>query len=362
MNRNKIMLIGVCLLHLLLLTACTNDERPADLDAQQGSAVAFSVSDGTVRATTRTAQGTTDISVLQTEGFGVFACYTGLYRYVSTTITSNLLWNQQVTYDNTLGSWTYSPLVYWPATERLDDEAYATFFAYAPYSNATDPYGSIVDFSVAGETGDPWLTYQLGGTMYADGPNGWKAKQTDLLYDIQKDQQRPYPPTASKVTFQFKHALACVGDQITVTCSDALQSYLKSLYAGSDVTFTLNTLRLNYTLTGKGRLVLNGIDKPNWKTIDSGDPTVTRLLVLNPDQVIATATSASACVLSDFMMNNQGIFYIPLEVAGHPQTLTATADYTLSTGTTGQIATTLSLSSIREAGQGRDLRFVLSLP
>ena len=364
MNRNWKLLSGACLLHLLLLTACTNDERPAGPDARQGSAVAFSVSDDTVRATTRTAQGTTDISVLQTEGFGVFACYTGLYRYVSSTTTSNLMWNQQVTYDNTLDRWTYSPLAYWPSTESGGDDTYATFFAYAPYSDGTSDAASacIVDFSLPGETGDPWLTYQLGGTMYADGADGWKARQVDLLYDIQRDQQRPYLPSASRVTFLFRHALACVGDRITVTCSDALQAYLKSLYSGSDVTFTLNTLCLAYTLTQKGRLVLNGSATPNWKAVDSGDATVTRLLVFNPDQVIATVTSATDCTLTDYAVTDQGIFYIPLELDGHQQSVTTTVDYTFSTGDSGQLQTTLSLSSIRQAGEERDLRLVLSLP
>ena len=370
MNDNKTIrrtLRSVLLMMTALMTAaCNGESAPEGKPSQPGSAIAFTIDDGTTRASHRTAPNTltlngsgTNEQSLKTEGFGVFACYTGYYRYVSSTITSNLMWNQQVTYDNTLSRWAYSPLVYWPATELLDDEAYATFYAYAPYSDATDPYGSIVDFSHPSETGDPWLTYQLGGTMYADGANGWKAKQADLLYDIQKDQQRPYPPTASKVTFQFKHALACVGDEITVTCSDNVQTQLKGLYSSADVTLTLNTLRLDYTLTAKGRLVLNGSDTPNWKVLDSGDATVHRLLVLNPDQVIATATSASVCTLTPYTATNQGLFYIPLEVAGNPQTLTATADYTLSTGTTGQIATTISLSSIRQAGEGRNLNLVL---
>lgn len=321
---------------------------------------------GVGRTTTRTASNTLTIDgsganelSLKSEGFGVFACYTGIHPYVSTSITCNLMWNQQVTYDNTQSVWTYAPLAYWPTTDNEDEVSYATFYAYAPYSDATDPYGCIVDFSYPGETGDPWLTYQLGGTMYADGANGWKTKQADLLYDMQKDQQRPVPPHANKVNFSFKHALSCVGDRITVTCSDALQSKLKSLYTSSQVTLTLNKLRLDYLLTRKGRLVLNSSIQPNWQPVESGDARVHRLLVLNPEHIIATATSASVCTLTDYAVNDQGIFYIPIEVGANAQTVTATADYTFSTGETGQISTTINLSTISNAGNGRNLNLVL---
>ena len=260
------------------------------------------------------------------------------------------------------GTWTYSPVAYWPDTEGEFDE-YVTFFAYAPYSNgSTDANAAcIVDFSLPGETGDPWLVYQIGGTMYADGADGWKARQVDLLYDFQKDHQKPDTP-AGKVNFSFRHALAYMGDRITVTCSDALQTHLKSLYAGSDVTITLNTLRLDYELTQKGRLILNGNSQPNWQPVNSGDPLVHRLLVLNPDHVLATATSASACTLTDYSVSDQGIFYIPIWVGANPQRLTATAYYTLSTGDEGAVATPLSLGNYTEPGNGCDLNLSLSLP
>lgn len=323
------------------------------------------------RNTTRTApntltlegSGSNELS-LRAQGFGVFASHTGYHPYVSSTTTCNLMWNQQVADTDHDGTWTYSPQAYWPDTEDGLDE-YVTFFAYAPYSNgSTDANAAcIVDFSLPGETGDPWLTYQLGGTMYADGADGWKASQVDLLYDFQKDRKKPDTP-AGVVNFSFRHALAYMGDRITVTCSEALQTRLKNLSnaTGATVTMTLKTLRLDYELTQKGRLILNGSSQPNWQVVNSGDPLVHRLLVLNPDHVLATATSVSNCALTDYTATDQGIFYIPIRVGANTQRLTATAYYTLSTGDEGAIATTISLDNYADPGNGRNLNLSLSLP
>jgi len=368
---------GICATaSALLLIACSLVDEDNDdctkAGEQPGSAIAFTVSDdGDSTALTRTAPNTltldgsgTNELKLQDEGFGVFASHTGFHPYVSSTTTSNLMWNQKVAYDNSRSQWDYTPTAYWPYTEDGLDE-YVTFFAYAPYSDgSTDDHAAcIVDFSLPGETGDPWLVYQLGGTMYADGADGWKARQVDLLYDFQKDQKKPDTP-AGVVSFSFKHALACVGDRITVTCSDALQTQLKNLsnISGSAVTLTLNTLRLDYELTQKGKLILNGKTQPNWQTVNSGDVLVHRLLVLNPDHILATATSVSACTLTDYTATDQGVFYIPIQVGTNTQKLTATAYYTLSTGDDGAIATTINLDSVTDSGTGRNLNLSLSLP
>ena len=369
MLMNRFIRFQVLTVAAVLLYGCkADDAAQGDYPSVQPAAIMFSVTDG--GGHTRTAPNTltldgsgTNEQSLKTSGFAVFASHTGFHPYVSSTTACNLMWNQKVTYDDTAGAWIYNPIVYWPNSDEELSE-YVSFFAYAPYSDGSTDAASacIVDFSLPGETGDPWLLYQLGGTMYADGADGWKASQVDLLYDFQKDQLRPYPPSASKVNFSFKHALACVGDRITVTCSDALKAQLKALYAGSNVTFTLNKLRLDYELTPKGKLLLNGTSQPNWKAVDSGDPLVHRFLVLQPDHVLATATSSSNCTLTDYIATNQGVFYIPVEVGSNIQKLTATVYYTLSTGDEGAIATTINLSSIADYGRGSDLNLILSLP
>ncbi|MBQ8463507.1 MAG: hypothetical protein IJ544_05265 [Prevotella sp.] len=371
-RRNNLTLLLAALFGTALMAGCSliDDDDSSCSEEQPGDAIGFSVAmPGTTRtaSNTLTVNGTgTNEQSLKDTGFGVFASHTGSHPYVSSTTTSNLMWNQQVEWKGTAASWTYSPVVYWPNT---DDgvSGYVTFFAYAPYSNgSSDEFSaSIVDFSLSGEIGDPWLTYQLGGTADADGADGWKARQVDLLYDFKKDQVKP-ASTSAKTTFSFRHALACVGDQITLTCSEALQTRLKALYASAgsatSVTLTIDRLLLDYELTGKARLVLNGSIQPNWKPLQSGEPMIHRRLELAPSQVVATATSASACTLTDYSVSDQGIFYIPLEVGANSQKVTATVYYTVSTGKTGFVTTVVSLSSVASAGNGSDLRLTLSIP
>jgi len=370
-RRYQLILFFMTLFGGTFMTGCSHADEDTSqrVDTQQGNAIGFSVAN---LATTRTASNTLTIDgsgtnewSLKAKGFGVFASHTGSHPYVSSTITCNLMWNQQVEWNSTAAKWSYNPVVYWPNTDDGISE-YVTFFAYAPYSDGSsyETSACIVDFSRSGETGDPWLTYQLGGTTAADGTDGWKARQVDLLYDFQKDQVRPDSPSG-KTTFSFRHALACMGDQITLTCSDNLQSQLKALYntaGGSSVTLTLDRLLIDYELTSKARLVLNGSIQPNWKSLESGEPMVHRYLDFTPNQVIATVTSASECTLADYTETDQGIFYIPLEVGGNSQNMTATVYYTVSTGRTGFVKTTVSLSSVVAAGNGSALRLTLSIP
>ena len=371
-RRYQLILFFMTLFGGTFMTSCSliDDDTSQCPDNRAATAIGFSVAN---LATTRTASNTLTIDgsgtnewSLKAKGFGVFASHTGSHPYVSSTTTCNLMWNQQIEWNSTAVRWTYDPVVYWPNTDDGASE-YVTFFAYAPYSDGSSDESSacIVDFSLSGETGDPWLTYQLGGTTAADGADGWKALQVDLLYDFKKDQVRPDSPSG-KTTFSFRHALACMGDQITLTCSEDLQNRLKALYAStgstSDVTLTLDRLLLDYELTSKAKLVLNGSIQPNWKPLASGEPMVHRYLEFTPAQVIATATSASSCTLTDYTISNQGIFYIPLEVGNNNQKITATVYYTVSTGRTGFVKTTVSLSSVVAAGNGSALRLTLSIP
>lgn len=356
---------------LVLLAACSSgDGTTGALPDGTGSAVVFTVSDSTTPSATRTAPGTetveggTGCASLRDDGFGVFACRTGLHPYVSSVITSDFMWNQRVGYNHGAGVWDYSPVVYWPApVDGL--QPYVTFFAYAPYSAAdgSDDNASrcIVDFSLPTEVGDPWLLYQLGGTREAGGADGWQARQVDLLYDLQKDCQRGDAGTPVRVAFSFKHAMACAGDMLTVTCSDALQQALcaaSTQAGGIPVTLTVDRLTVDYTLLRKGRLVLNGDSSPNWQAVASEDPTVSRTLSVSPARVVASAV-ASSCSATDYVLRDQGIFYIPVTSPGNPQWADITVGYTTSLGYRGELSTRVQLTPLATAGGSHDFRIVL---
>lgn len=220
------------------------------------------------KANTRAgASGNMTTATLQTNGFGVFAYYTGLEtygHYQSTTYTGeeatpgdranhapNFMYNQQVTYAT--DHWTYTPLKYWPndfASGAVDAETPAaqgsstyggnvSFFAYAPYvsdANITaDPTNGITAKTANSALGDPIISYStsgnvdlLWGTLETTGTGGTATGGTNpgvpadgtaatgtyakaiaegntVAVDLKKQE------VDGQVKFLFKHALASIG-------------------------------------------------------------------------------------------------------------------------------------------------------
>ena len=206
------------------LASCTSDDIGFNtaqdvIEAQQSNAIQFGTYMGK-QATTRATVGqagsmTTNVLQASTNGFGVFAYYTGATDYNYTTVTTdgtsgqsttkaNFMYNQQVkydtqttpvTYDQTQGyvsHWIYTPLKYWPNEVQngaVDDQdnnantnpatssnAYGgklSFFAYAPYvtyataNGATDSDDGIIGMTANTAASDPILTYKVA----SDGKN-----------------------------------------------------------------------------------------------------------------------------------------------------------------------------------------------
>ena len=138
-----------------------------------------------------------------TDGFGVFAYYTGTQTYneaqygwesddLKSTYAPNFMYNQRVWYNSALSSdyitkWTYSPIKYWPNEVQngvVDDQddnksdnpastkftsadyangGYVSFFAYAPYTYVTANNG--VPKNTLEDNSTPWGTnYNSGAT------------------------------------------------------------------------------------------------------------------------------------------------------------------------------------------------------
>ena len=131
---------------------------------------------------------------------GVFAYFTnGAFSEGSS--TPNFMYNQQVERQTGDGSWTYSPVKYWPGN-TMDK---ISFFAYAPYVDEAASGGSNPSFQGKTATGFPKLTYTV-PTAEAD--------QTDLLAATPL-MNRTVPSTDSeKVKFNLKHALTKVNVSI----------------------------------------------------------------------------------------------------------------------------------------------------
>lgn len=349
------------LLASVLLAGCAlvDEDTSGCPSAETGStAITFSADS---QPLTRTAQGTLDETAFHAAGFGVFAANTGTHEYISSSVTPDFMYNQKVTYYDAMAVWEYEPVKYWPVGEDGHD-SYLTFYGYAPYSKAdgSDKVSKcIVDFSRNDEKGDPWLVYQLGGTR-----DDWQSSQVDLLYAFTKDHQKVQGK--STVGMTFCHALAGIGDVVKVKCSGELQDKLKALAqaTSSTVTMTITSIVLNYALTPKARLVLNGITAPNWQLIDSGDVLTHRVVSLTPDYVLASST-ASKTTVTEYVSSaqgssNLGIMVIPVEHDSQPQVVDATINYRLSTGYEGLVGGTARLSDHYGEGRTNDLTFTLS--
>lgn len=281
---------------------------------------------------TITTDGANNTTSLQTEGFGLFAYYSDNAEYGNTS-TPNFMYNTQVTGKTTEGttSWTYSPLRYWPNETGTDGTNGATsdgtdhltFFAYAPYVEATASTGVVTGTepgitALTGNSvaGDPKVSY----TVASD-----PSKSVDLLWGVSNTDSwatvtgtpvtlvkgKPFlnlikPKTEQKVEFNFKHALARLGlniqgafDQVAAggTLTDAKITVAKVEITGENFA-AKGVLNLNNTTAGEPlwdtsatdagtlSLTLDG-DNLNTKIKDAGATEAAK----QPDGVTATQQS-----------------------------------------------------------------------
>ena len=318
----------------LLSSACSadgNGELQPTATDQQPVAFTATMADGQ-GATTRAVPNVIDITALRTGGFGVFACYTGLHHYGDTDAQPDFMYNQQITWNSGTSKWTYSPLKYWPNGEGVVNGSTGTlphhvsFMAYAPYSDmSTGDVGyCIPSMSYQHEVGNPWITYRL----HTD-----PMHQVDLLYATPLLDQTKQS-TAASLSFAFQHALACVGNEITVTPADAMKTHLNALRAGEveRVELVLQSFSITYTLTEKGRLAMWSSDgKPHWETINSESGLVTRTINYTVPANTVLYNYNGTATTTDYTNDEHGIFYIPAHLANHYQKAVATLSYQVRT-------------------------------
>ena len=181
-------------------TSCTQEEemfvKDGDGQAYDGNAITFGTYLGSAP---QSRSSVMDLDALKQTGFGVLAYYTGedtyLNKGVPGSFTPNFMYNQKVEWT---GSWTYSPVKYWPSN-IMDN---ISFFGYAPYvEDFTGKTEGIIGLTSNTTAGDPKLSF----VMPEEQEN-----MIDLLYDgslenISKED------IDGKVQFKFKHAMSRVG-------------------------------------------------------------------------------------------------------------------------------------------------------
>ena len=329
----------------LLIAACSGDDAAGTSPTGSTEFIAFSASVvGEEQVMTRTPANAIETSEnLKSDegGFGVFACYTGLRKYIESSVSSDFMYNEKVTWNNGDEAWEYAPLKYWPNGEGDVDGTtgqlphYVSFFAYAPYSNGQPDNAAgycIPTYSHQGEPGNPWVTYRLHNNV---------ADQVDLLC-AEPLLDKTKPEKTERLKFQFNHALACVGDKVSISCSNAMKNELDLQVDGTEITkvrVELTKMEIVYTLTPKARLVLWNGGEPNWQLIFSEDPICTRTMTLvdgtTPIYVYEKEYNQEAAT-SNKEWSDIGIYYIPIEMGSYPQTAQVTVAYKKSTYSNGQ--------------------------
>lgn len=295
----------------LLMTACSNDDAGSQGYEPSGLPIAFNAEQ--VSFATRAAGEINELATLKQKGFGIFACYTGKLKYEFTSVTSDFMYNQGISWES--GKWEYFPLKYWPN----EAEDMVSFFAYGPYEENPSGDKCIAAIQPVNEQGDPWLVYKLAQNI---------DDQVDLLYGVNETTNRPWfdlrkldmETVQTPIKFKFFHALSCIGDVVTLKPAQALLTKL-----GTYGEVRLDSIVIDYTnLTSKARLNLNSTASvPNWKAIASGDMTATRTVTLKPEPTPVTLD------INGKEFTDKGLFYIPLQVVKEAAEAQVTVWYTI---------------------------------
>lgn len=177
------------LVSLLFFVACADEkvEPTAEL-------VTFDIADSQGWGEMSRGAALTTTNLCQ-KGFGVFAYYTegkSWESYKSSAGAPNFINNSKVASTNNGTTWSYSPVKYWPhnKTDKV------SFFAYAPYDGAKAIAGTKINFAV----------------------NQDVSKQIDLVWS--KSATTDLNRETQKVEFNFQHALARIGFNLTASVTN----------------------------------------------------------------------------------------------------------------------------------------------
>lgn len=166
----------------LVLSGCAG-EGVEETSSSSSSEINF---DAYLGRNASTRAGETNITSLKKSGFGVFA------RYKHNGAISSLMDNEHVTWNG--DHWGYTNTRYWPNEGSVD------FYAFAPYLENV----KLVKDPKSNDANPTYIEFTS------------STSNVDLVWGAQTGQKAPTSSTDGKVKFQFKHALARLGFDITV--------------------------------------------------------------------------------------------------------------------------------------------------
>lgn len=190
----------------LLSAGCAQNEI-TDISPDAAPMVGFNVYATPQTRGTVTDNSTTGTGIKNATGFGVLAYYTGQSAWSNTgSFTPNFMWNQQVTWNASASTWTYTPVKYWPNTEG--DKI--SFFAYAPYEAApTAGTNQGVVLSANTLTGAPTLRFTM-KTAVKDQVDLVATNASDATHTAGANQVMNVQKRTTVAAFKFDHVLTRV--------------------------------------------------------------------------------------------------------------------------------------------------------
>jgi hypothetical protein len=299
--KQKLFVGSLALLAFMASCSSSNDDLTGGAPSPKESSVPITFGSYLGRtATSRAgATGVQTTSTLATNGFGLFATYTDNATYTADK-GPNFMYNTKVSTKD----WTYSPLRYWPnetSTTNADGKGATSegvdrlsFFAYAPYVEATASTGAVTDntegitaLTANNATTDPKVTYVVAATpeksvdlLWGVVPTGTTTWSNVSGTNVDLTEGLPYlnlikPNTTQKVNFNFRHALAKLGLKV-VGAFDAVTGGKKE---EADTKITVASVTIEGTGFKKTAVLnLNNTtaNEPLWEDVkDAGDITLT---------------------------------------------------------------------------------------
>ncbi len=338
----KRLFLGLLAVAAVSFTACQKDEVISQMPKDQ--AIEFGTYLGRGAQTKGSVITTTE---LQTQGFGVYAYYTGQSDMSAYSIpaTPNFLNNEKVSG----ADWSYTNTKYWPNTPG--DKI--SFYAYGPYDSANDNAIAIA----TADTKKPVLTYTVDADI---------TKHMDVLFaPAQENFTKPAP--GDKVNMKFYHALSRIGFKVN-TAAD---------YSTDGVTITLTNVTLNgkfYTsaamdlgtagINTTGTPAVFSSVKDNWTSQVTPDASVS-FEYFNNSQVVSYKANTDASTTDDDPVdvnrsNGYYIMVIPQEFADTDK-IELSVSYDLTDATSSTISNTVTKAINFDFEAGKAYTFLITI-
>lgn len=294
----KIFILAAIAAASFAIASCNKDGGPS-VSVKEASEVSFGIyAPRHVAATRSGAAGVMDNTLLQSEGFGVFAFHTdasaGASAYSSTALP-NFMWNQHVTYASS--AWSYAPIKYWPnehgSAASSDQVDKVSFFAYAPYVSASPSGEGIIGLSANSAAGDPKVTYKVAAKPEDNVDLVWGIAPEAISWatanggTVSIAEGMPYidlvkPETDGVINFLFKHATAKLGFSIIGLFDEGSKD------ANTKITVKSVTIKGNFARQGVLNLNNTSAGVARWESKVYDDENVTTLTI-NSTNNLATA-------------------------------------------------------------------------